>query len=237
MEILAIIPARGGSKGIPFKNVKLLNGKPLLEYTTRVALSSKFITRIVLSTENKDIADIGSKLGVEVPFLRPVDLSEDNTPSISVVKNVINELNMLEKYIPDIIILLQPTSPLRTLNQLNEAIELYLQSNCDSLVSICEVPHNMSPSSALRMNENNIVVPFMAYDENNNLRQKKPKYFARNGAAIYIMSYNCIMNKNSLFGDSTIGYLMDKISSIDIDDEYDWEIANLYLSKLETEKQ
>ena len=237
MKILAIIPARGGSKGIPFKNIKLLNGKPLIEYTTEVALSSKYINRVILSTESIEFAKIGRKLGVEVPFLRPTELAKDDTPTLHVIKNVVAELEKLDQFIPDVIIILQPTSPLRTLDDLNNAIELYLNSQSDSLVSICEVPHNMTPSSILRLKENNLLDPYLSYDENHNLRQLKPKFYARNGAAIYIFSYECLINKNSLFGDSVIGYKMDKINSIDIDDEFDWEIANLFLSKLETEKQ
>ncbi len=231
MEVLAIIPARGGSKGIPFKNIKLLNGIPLLEYTTSSAIKSKFINRIVLSTDEKKIAELGIHLGVEVPFLRPHYLAKDDTPSLPVFINTLQELQKVDGYKPDIIIILQPTSPLRSSKHIDEALELYLSSNCDSLVSICEVPHNMNPFSVMKCNSENILENFLDFDESNNLRQKKPIFFARNGAAIYICNYNCLMKKKSIYGDSIIGYKMDKISSIDIDDEIDWQIASLFISK------
>jgi|688.fasta_scaffold277714_2 CMP-N,N'-diacetyllegionaminic acid synthase len=231
MEVLAIIPARGGSKGIPNKNIKLLNGIPLLEYTTTSAIKSKFINRIILSTDDKNIADLGIKLGVEVPFLRPSSLAKDDTPSLPVFINTLEELEKREGYKPDVIIVLQPTSPLRSTIHIDEAMELYLSRSCDSLVSICDVPHNMNPFSVMKMNSENMLDVFLEYDESNNLRQKKPKFFARNGAAIYIFNYDCLMRKNSIYGDSILGYKMNKISSIDIDDEFDWEIASLFLLK------
>jgi|LakMenEpi03Aug12_release.lakeMendotaPanAssembly.Ray.scaffolds.fasta_scaffold381386_2 CMP-N,N'-diacetyllegionaminic acid synthase len=231
MEVLAIIPARGGSKGIPLKNIKLLNGIPLIEYTTSSAIKSKFINRIVVSTEEKKIAELAINLGVEVPFLRPNFLAKDDTPSLPVFINTLEELYKIDGYKPDIIIILQPTSPLRSTKHIDEALELYLTSNCDSLVSICDVPHNMNPFSVMKCNLDNSLENFLDFDESNNLRQKKPKFFARNGAAIYICNYNCLMKKKSIYGECIIGYKMDRISSIDIDDEFDWDIASLFMSK------
>ena len=231
MEILAIIPARGGSKGIPYKNIKLLNGIPLIEYTTTSAIKSRYINRIVVSTDNSQIANLSINLGVEVPFLRPSYLATDDTPSLPVFINTLQELEKLDGYKPDIIIILQPTSPLRLTSHIDEALELYLTSNCDSLVSICDVPHNMNPFSVMNIDSHSMLKNFMDYDEKNNLRQKKPNFVARNGAAIYICNYNCLMKKKSIYGDSMIGYKMDRISSIDIDDNIDWEIASLFITK------
>lgn len=231
MKILCIIPARGGSKGIPYKNIKPLNGKPLLQYTAEAAKNSKFINKIVLSTDDNNIAKIGINLGLEVPFIRTSFLAKDDTPSLPVFTNTLEELEKIDGYKPDLIIILQPTSPLRTTKHIDEAFELYLSTNCDSLVSICEVPHNMNPYSVMKFSSDNTLEKFLDFDENNNLRQYKPKFVARNGAAIYIFNYDCLMKKKSIYGESILGYKMDKISSIDIDDEVDWEIASLFLSK------
>jgi N-acylneuraminate cytidylyltransferase/CMP-N,N'-diacetyllegionaminic acid synthase len=231
MKILCIIPARGGSKGIPYKNVKLLNGKPLLAYTAESAKNSRFINRIVLTTDDKNIFDLGIKLGIEVPFLRASYLAKDDTPSLPVFENTLLELYKIDSYKPDIIIILQPTSPLRTSKHIDEALELFIATKCDSLVSICDVPHNMNPYSIMKLNKNNLLERFLEFDENSNLRQKKPKFVARTGAAIYIFNYDCLMKKKSIYGDSIIGYKMDKISSIDIDDEIDWEIASHFITK------
>ena len=231
MEILAIIPARGGSKGIPYKNIKLLNGIPLIEYTTTSAIKSRYINRIVVSTDDAQIADLSINLGVEVPFLRPSYLANDDSPSLPVFIHTLQELEKLDGYKPDIIIILQPTSPLRLTSHIDEALELYLTSNCDSLVSICDVPHNMNPFSVMNIDSSSMLKNFMDFDEKNNLRQKKPNFVARNGAGIYIFNYDCLMKKNSIYGNTIVGYRMDKISSIDIDDYFDWEVASLFLSK------
>ena len=140
MEILSIIPGRGGSKRIPKKNIKNFSGKPLLAYTAEVALSCKKINRTILSTDNKEIRDIGLELGLEVPFLRPAELSDDDTPTLLVIKHLLKKLSENEKYKPDVIILLQPTSPLRNKKHVNEALNIFMNNNyADSLVSTIKV--------------------------------------------------------------------------------------------------
>ena len=201
-----------------------------MEYTSREIKKSNFIDRAILSTDSKIIADIGIKLGLEVPFLRPKKLAKDNTPSLPVFKHAICELYKNNNYIPDVIVILQTTSPLRTSKHIDEAIKKFLKSGADSLVSIVQIPHNMSPSSAMVLRENGDIKPYLDYDELMNIRQKKPIFYARNGAAIYIFTYDCIMNKNSLFGDRIIPYFMNKDSSFDLDDAIDLEIIKLMLT-------
>jgi CMP-N,N'-diacetyllegionaminic acid synthase len=225
MEILAIIPARGGSKGVPRKNIKYLNSKPLLAYTADAALKSRFITRCVLSTEDKEIAEIGIEYKLEVPFMRPPELSSDSSSSLGVIQFTLIQLEALEGYIPDLVIILQPTSPLRTSTHIDEAIEKFFDGNADSLVSIIRVPHNMSPFSAMQKDEKGYLHSLTSINELQNQRQNKPVYYARNGAAIYITSSRNIIKDNTLFGKRIIGYEMNKIDSIDIDDEEDWIIA------------
>ena len=229
LEILAIVPARGGSKGIPRKNIKLLNSKPLLAHTADAALDSRFITRRILSTEDLEISKIGADYGLEVPFMRPSGLSGDFSSSLEVFQFTLNELEASEGYVPDLVVILQPTSPLRTSTHIDEAIEQYLNADADSLVSIMKIPHNMSPFSAMKKDDYGYLHSLVATNELQNQRQNKPIYFARNGAAIYITTPRNIVTNNSLFGKKIVGYEMSKLDSIDIDDEEDWSIAEALL--------
>lgn len=231
-EILAIVPARGGSKGIPRKNIKRLCGKPLLAYTAEAALNSKYICRTVLSTEDREIALVGKDLGLDVPFMRPVDLAQDDTPALPVFQHALNQLSQVESYQPDIIVVLQPTSPLRLSQHVDEALESFLEAEADSLVSVVDVPHNMNPYSVMELGKDGYLSNFMEFDELTNLRQLKPRFVARNGAALYIATCNCLMNKNSIFGDRVMPYHMSKLCSVDLDDYEDWLIAELLIREL-----
>lgn len=228
-EILAIVPARGGSKGIPRKNIRPLNSKPLLAYTATAAMDSRFITRRVLSTDDMEIARIGSEYGLEVPFMRPAHLSTDRSPSLEGFQFTLNELGLREGYVPDHVIILQPTSPLRNSAHIDEAIEKYLNADADSLVSVMKIPHSMTPFSAMYKNDDDYLRPLTELDESRNQRQNKPNYFARNGAAIYITTPSNILANNSLYGKNIVAYEMSKLDSLDIDDEEDWILAEALL--------
>ena len=228
-KILAIITARGGSKGIPGKNLKLLNGKPLIYYTVSEAFKSKSLDQVSLSSDSNEIISYCNSLGLIEKYVRPFSLSTDDTPSLSVLQDYVSWKLKAESYKPDLIMLLQPTSPLRTYVDIDNAIEIILKSSADSLVSIVEAPHQFIPESIMKMEGENLV-PFMPFNNKNN-RQSKPKYFGRNGAAIYITTYDCLMNKNSLYGDKIIPYLMSKETSIDIDELIDFEICEYFLRK------
>ena len=232
-HILGLITARGGSKGVYKKNIKPLAGKPLLAYTAAEALKSQKLTRVVLSSEDKEIIKVAQEYGIEVPYIRPKELAEDETPSLLVVKDLVKYLKIKENYEPDIIVLLQPTSPFRKSNHIDEAISLFEKNNADSLVSVVEIPHNYSPYSAMQLKDG-FLKPFLDYDEKNNQRQKKPNFFARNGAAIYIFTINCLMNKNSFYGDKILPYLMDEKLSLDIDTEWDFEIAEKIMENVKS---
>ena len=232
MKYIAIIPARGLSKGVPRKNIKTLSGKPLIAWTIEAALASKLINRVIVSTEDQEIAEISKFYGAEVPFLRPIELSQDDTPTLLVLQNLLKKIDLKDI---DNIITLQPTSPLRTTQHLNEAIstfEKYTYSDC--LVSCIEVPHNFTPESIMKINNEGFLQNF--YEDNIQTkylrRQDKPKYYARNGAAIYITKKE-IINKAILYG-NIIPYNMDKFSSLDIDTEDDFILAE-YLFKLKND--
>ncbi len=229
-EILAIIPARGGSKAIPLKNLAMLGGKPLLQYTIDAAKQSKLITRIILSSDHKEIIRYAHQQGIEVPFVRPAELARDTTPMIEVVEHAVKYLVNKESYRPDYIVLLQPTSPLRTAQHIDEALMLLLDSEADSVVSVVEVPHQFNPYSVM-LQQGNFLVPFLEFDETRNLRQLKPLFYARNGPAVCALTYECLIQKKSLYGEKILPYVMDRAESIDIDDSWDLSIAE-YLLKI-----
>jgi CMP-N,N'-diacetyllegionaminic acid synthase len=229
-NIVGIIPARGGSKGIPRKNIRKLAGKQLLTYTAEAAFGSKLLNRIILSTEDEEIKQLGLQLGLDVPFVRPANLAEDNTPGLSVIQHAVRTLEIEENYHSDVIVVLQPTSPLRTSQHIDEALKKFLRDNADSLVSVTEIAHNLNPYSVMRLKANGTLEPFLKYDEKKNIRQLKPVFYARNGAAIYICTYDCLMKKNSLFGDKLLPFFMKKEESFDLDDQIDWEIVESLLN-------
>jgi CMP-N,N'-diacetyllegionaminic acid synthase len=231
VKVLGIIPARGGSKGIPRKNIKMLSGKPLLAWTVEAALESN-LDRVILSSEDPEIIDSAKRAGIEVPFVRPTELARDDAPAIDVVIHAMEELKTSEGYNPDAVMLLQPTSPLRTTKHINEALDIFGQhARGTSLVSVIKAPHNMTPESLMRLDEDGFLNHVEAWDERRNLRQSKPTYYARNGAAIYLVRTSCLLKERSLYGSRILPYEMSKEESIDIDDLFDFELCEYLLSK------
>tara|TARA_B100000674_G_scaffold387477_1_gene331038 strand:+ start:19 stop:678 length:660 start_codon:yes stop_codon:yes gene_type:complete len=215
MKYLAVIPARGGSKGIKHKNRKLLNGKPLIQYTIEAAQQS-VISDLVVSTDDVNIANISKSLGVSV-IMRPEELAKDDTPTLPVIQHALD--NSSGQF--DAVVTLQPTSPLRTSAHINEALKLFESiKDADSLVSVVKVPHNMVPESIMAIKNGELV----NYIESTPLRrQDKPTYYARNGAAIYITTVKQLAH--SVFGGKIIPYEMSKNDSFDIDDTEDWNLV------------
>lgn len=232
MNILAIVPAREGSKGIPQKNIYPLCNTPLIYYTIKAIQRSKLITRAILSSDSSEVIKVAKDYGLEVPFVRPSELAQDDTPALPVVEHAVKWLEETENYKADYIILLQPTSPLRNENHIDEALSILINSDADSIVSIVEVPHNFNPYSIMKL-QGKYLSPYLLFDENKNLRQLKPVFYARNGAAIYAFTYNCLMNKHSIYGDKILPYLMEKESSIDVDDLFDLKLCEWILSSRE----
>jgi CMP-N-acetylneuraminic acid synthetase len=213
VQLLAIIPARGGSKGIPRKNICLLRGRPLIAYSIEAARRSTKIDRIVVSTDDAEIAEISHALGAEVR-MRPASLSRDDTPTRAVLEHVATEL-ALESYRSDAVITLQPTSPLRTSRHIDEAATLFAaDDNADSLVSCIEVPHIFHPLSVMRRNAEGYLEPYLSVPQPLR-RQDKEVVFARNGAAIYITRTARL--GEYVFGGRLMPYPMDAENSVDID--------------------
>ena len=213
MNIIGIIPARGGSKGIPRKNLVKISNTPLIGFTIIAAKKSKFISDVIVSSDDEEIIEISRNYGADVPFIRPQKLSNDNTPMISVIKHSLDYFKNIFLNI-DALVLLQPTSPLRDEKHIDEAIQLFLESNASSVVSVTTVPHQYSPECLLKINNEGFLDPISSKKYFN--RQDKPKYYARNGPAIVVINPE-VISKNDLYGDNSIPYIMDIEQSIDID--------------------
>lgn len=224
MKILAIIPARGGSKGVPGKNKKLLNGKPLIQYSIDAALQSKHITEVIVTTDDEEIIAISKSLGANVPFLRPAHLAEDATPTLPVMQHAISFLEAEGKHF-DAICLLQPTSPFRPKGFLDKAVETFQEKQTDSLVSVLEVPHQYNPHWTFEATNDGILK--IATGEENIIprRQELPKAYHRDGS-IYITKTNIIQQESSLYGKSTAYIVSDENFYVNIDTLKDWEIAS-----------
>lgn len=216
MKILGFIPARGGSKGLPGKNKKIILGKPLIAHTIEAALCSNLYD-VVVSSDDDEILDIARQYDVKV-IKRPDDLSGDLAPTLPVMVHAVNAVS--DNF--DAVMTLQATSPLRTIKHINDTIALFSQDdNADSLVSIIKIPHKFTDSSIM-LKDGKYIQPV---DVNNLVlrRQEKPTYWARNGAAIYITRIDKI--EEYIFGGKIIPYEMSKLESIDIDDIEDWQMA------------
>lgn len=232
MKILAFIPARGGSKRIPKKNIKLLKGKPLIAYTIEVAKKSKYINRIVVSTDSKEIADIAKQFDAEVPFLRPGSISKADSTEMEFFNYALDWFVKNENYIPDLIVLLYPTSPFRKAESIDKAIEEMLKNpEADSLRSIrlcSEHPYKMW------VIEKGYLKPFMR-EKNMNIHtlsyQLLPTVYIQN-ASIYITKPSTIKNKKSPTGDVIIPFIMDEIESIDINTMLGFQFAEMIIRDL-----
>ncbi|TMM31344.1 acylneuraminate cytidylyltransferase family protein [Polaribacter aestuariivivens] len=220
MKILGIIPARGGSKGVPRKNIKLLGEKPLIAYTAEVALKSKFIDTLIVSSEDKQIIEAAKSLGIEVPFKRPNELALDTTPTLPVILHALDFYKNQDIYF-DAVCLLQTTSPFRTVEFLDKAIQTFIEKDTDSLISVQEVPHEYNPHWVFE--QDNLGNLKIATGEKQIIsrRQDLPKAFHRDGS-IYITKTNVLLEQNSLFGNSTSYIESPKEWYVNIDTIEDW---------------
>ncbi|MGM1056404.1 MAG: cytidylyltransferase domain-containing protein [Bacteroidota bacterium] len=222
MKILGLIPARGGSKGIPGKNIKLLAGKPLLEYTFESAKASALLSRVILSTDDPEIIRTAEKIGLEVPFIRPKKLAEDTTTSLEVIKHALEELKINgEEY--DAVCLLQPTTPFRETGLIDSAIKKFTEGNFDSLISVREVPADFNPHWVFEEKDGKLQIA-TGEQEIIPRRQDLPKAYHRDGA-IYITKTSILTDQNSLYG-KNIGFINTTGSPyVNIDIPKDWEEA------------
>lgn len=225
-RILAIIPARGESKGVPHKNIIELCGKPLICYTITAGKNSKYIDYVMVSTDDDDIARISRDNGAEVPFLRPAELASDTAKTIDAILHAIQGLKEMGREF-DSLVLLQPTEPLRTCDDIDAAIETYYAHDCNALVSVSEVDDH---PILIRSIQGERLKPLLNISSTVR-RQDMPKYYRVNGC-IYINAISEITAETS-FNDNPVPYVMEKNHSVDIDDLSDLALAEYYLNSKE----
>jgi len=230
-EILGIIPARGGSKGIPRKNVRLLAGKPLIAYTIEAAKGSQLLTRLVTSTDDPEIALMAQSLGSEV-IKRPASLAQDTTPTLPVIQHVLQFLNQREHYHPDVTVLLQPTTPLRTSHHIDEALGLLENAHADSVVSVSLVPGHYNPYWQFIIQDGELrLFTGQPLGQIITRRQDLPETYTRNGA-IYAFKTILIFEQGNIYGDRCVAYVMHAEDSVNIDSEQDlWLAERLLLQR------
>ena len=228
MRVLGLIPARGGSKGIPRKNIRLLVGRPLLQYTAKAALAATKLSRVILSTEDEEIADVGRHCGLDVPFMRPAELARDDTPTLPVVQHALHWLEQSgDRY--DAVCLLQPTNPLRRPADIDGCIELLDTSGADAVVTVLMVPAEYNPHWVYFRGEDEML--HLSTGETNPVprRQDLPPAFHREGS-VYVTLCKTVMEADSLYGERIAGYTIDPNQSVNIDGPEDWARAELVLS-------
>lgn len=226
MAVIGLIPARSGSKSISKKSIALCAGRPLMAYTCEAALATRLLDRVILSTDDAEIQDVGRQYGIDVPFTRPAELATDETPMIAVVRHALGWLRA-EGSSVEAVVLLQPTSPLRSSRHIDESLELFRDSGADTVVSVVEVPHQFNPVSLLKIVEGRLSA-YLPDQPQILRRQDKPKVYARNGPAVLVMRPRIIESGQFYSGD-TRGYVMDRMDSLDVDDFRDLKLAELLL--------
>ena len=220
MHVLGLIPARGGSKGIPRKNLRVLGGKPLLQWTIDAALNSQALTSVVVSTEDEEIAAVARACGASIPFVRPADLAGDETPTLPVVQHAIRTLAGRGEHF-DAICLLQPTSPLREPADIDACIELLAASGADSVISVLRVPTEYNPQWVYLRNDDGFLSLATGGTNPVPRRQSLPSAFHRDGS-IYVSKKRVVMGGDSLYGEKVLGYETSGSAGINIDTPADW---------------
>lgn len=225
-KIVAIIPARSGSKGLKDKNIKALNGKPLISYTIESAIQSQLFEEIIVSTDSEVYAEIARQYGGSTPFLRDKALAKDCTGTSEVIKDVLERLKKQNKSY-DYFMILQPTSPLRNAEDILKSVQLLLEKRANAVVSVCECEHPLKWCIAL--DEELSLEGFNALS-NKSRRQVEEKYYRLNGA-IYLANTAYYLKDENFYKDKCYAYVMNKKNSIDIDDIYDFKLAEVILKE------
>jgi CMP-N,N'-diacetyllegionaminic acid synthase len=228
MQTLGVIPARGGSKGIPRKNLRVVAGRPLLAYTADAARGSRRLTRSVVSTDDPAVADAARSLGLEVPFMRPADLALDTTPMLPVLQHAARVMGEAG-FTAEAIVLLQPTSPLRRAEHIDRAVALLEETGADSVVTVIEVPHQFNPVSVMRLDGPRLA-PYLDGPIVTR-RQDKPRVYARNGPAVLAVRA-AVLERGSLYGDDCRPLVMDAAESVDLDSPADLEHLECLLARV-----
>jgi CMP-N,N'-diacetyllegionaminic acid synthase len=227
LSVIALIPARGGSKGIPRKNLALLVGKPLVAHAIETAKNTACVDRVLVSTDDSEIAKVAREFGAEVPFERPAELANDTAPMLEVVRHALAFLD-IQGVVVEALVLLQPTSPLRTVRHIEESISLFRSKGATSVVSVVEVPHRFNPLSLMKMTTRETLVPYFADLPAPTRRQDKQPGYARNGPVVLVCNPSTIQS-GELYGQMCVPYVMSEEESLDIDTLTDLHLAERLL--------
>lgn len=226
-KVLGVIPARGGSKGVPRKNIRIVGGKPLIAWTIEQAQKSRYIDRLIVSSEDPEIIRVAQQWGCEAPFVRPKELAADNTPGIAPVFDALDRVAGYEW-----VVLLQPTSPLRAVSDIDGCLELCAARKANSCVSVSATNHH--PYLVYALNPDGYLKPYVKTLEPVARRQELPAAYVLNGA-VYAALCSWLRNMKEFVNDETVGFVMPSERSLDIDTPLDIEIAELLLGKTHAE--
>jgi CMP-N-acetylneuraminic acid synthetase len=226
-RVLALIPARGGSKGVPRKNVRPLAGRPLVAYAADAARQSGVVDRIVLSTDDEEIASVGRASGIDVPFMRPAAIAADETPMLAVIEHAVAELSA-GGWTPDLIVLLQPTSPLRRPEHIRAAVALLRETGADAVVSVVALPRHLSPDYVMRIADGRLV-PFLPEGAAITRRQDARAAYSRDGT-VYAFARTTLERWHSIYGEDARPLVIDARESLSIDSPEDWDAAERILA-------
>lgn len=229
LEILGLVPARGGSKGIPGKNLRVVCGRSLVARAVESGLESRLVSRVLLSTDSEAIAGEGRKAGAEVPFMRPEELAKDDTPSLAVVTHALEWLERSEGRLPDILVLLQPTAPLRRGGHVDEALELLISSGARSVVSVARVPGHHHPAWQFSIRDG-ALYPFLEGTKVAPRRQDLPPTYTRNGA-VYAAYVKTWLEGGFVYGPGCVPYVMEPEDSVNVDGPEDLALAEFFLAR------
>lgn len=226
--ILGMINARGGSRGIPGKNIKPLAGKPLIGYTVESGLTVPEIDRLIVSTDCPKIAEVARAFGAEIPFMRPTELASDTSIQIDTIRYNISRLEQDSGQRIDIVVLLQPTSPLRRVADISGSIEKLIATNADTVITISESA-KFNPMGLWRSGPNHDIVPYSKTPTGGYNRQQAETFFWRTGS-IYVMRRHVIMDQHALYGAKVAGYMVDEeYSCFNLDSLFDWNLCEAWI--------
>ena len=227
-RVLGLVPARSGSKGVPDKNLRPLAGRTLLDYTARAAQASGVLDRVILSTDSPEIADAGRRAGLEVPFMRPAALAQDDTPLRPVIEHAISSL-AAGGWNPDLIVLLQPTSPLRRPEYIRDAVTILRDTGADSVVSVIEIPRHLSPDYVMKI-EGGVLRSFLAEGARVARRPDARAAYSREGT-VYAFRRSTLERFGNIYGDDCRPLIVDAADSLSIDSAADWHAAERLLAE------
>lgn len=238
-KILGIIPARGGSKSIPRKNIKLFLGRPLISWVIETLKQSGVCDRVIVSTDDQEIADVSKQYGAEVPFMRPAEFAEDTTPTLPVLQHAVQWLKENEGYDPDYVVLLEPTSAGKRPFHIKGVVDLLVSTGADAAFSVAEVPGVLSPYWQLNLDSERRVLLFTGGSMKKVIRRRQdlPKTYYRNSSIYAFRPHLLFTDDPSFYGDDVRAYITDSKYALDIDTPEDWVVAEREFKKILNEEK